>query len=349
VHSKDNSTVDILVVDDEAMIREMMVRILNRKGYGCRTAADAKEARAKLVEKVCDLLICDIYLPGESGMDFTQYVLANHADTAAIMATGEVNLEIAQSMINMGVYDYITKPLEHNGIVISVENALRRRELEIANRRYQRDLERMVDDRTLSLKNSMEKLETTMAGIIRAITSVVETRDPYTAGHQRRVADLAKAMAAKTGLSPEEIEGIHMAALIHDLGKIRVPAEILSKPGRLTANEFNIIKEHSQVGYDIIKEIEFPWPVATIVLQHHERLDGSGYPSGLSGDDILVESRIIAVADVVEAMASHRPYRPGLGIDAALEEILKNSGTRYDADLGRVCAQLFREDHYQMA
>jgi putative nucleotidyltransferase with HDIG domain len=175
----------------------------------------------------------------------------------------------------------------------------------------------------------------------------VERRDPYTAGHQHRVANLAAAIANEIGLSEEQIDGVRMASVIHDLGKIHVPAEILSRPGRLTENEFSIIKTHPQTGYDILKTEEFPWPVAQIVLQHHERMDGSGYPSSLSGEEILLEARILAVADVVEAMASHRPYRPALGIDKALEEISKNKGVLYDAKVADACLRLFTEKGFK--
>jgi putative nucleotidyltransferase with HDIG domain len=192
------------------------------------------------------------------------------------------------------------------------------------------------------------KLQKALDGIVRATALTVEMRDPYTAGHQKRVADLACAIAGECGLSDDQIEGIRMAGIIHDLGKISVPAEILSKPSRLTQNEFNLIKEHPEVGYDILKELDFPWPIAKMVLQHHEKCDGSGYPRGLSGDEILVESRIIAVADVVEAMASHRPYRPGKGIKKALAEIVNHKGTHYDPEAVEACVKIFKEKTFTM-
>jgi putative nucleotidyltransferase with HDIG domain len=173
-------------------------------------------------------------------------------------------------------------------------------------------------------------------------------RDPYTAGHQARVTRLACAIAKETGLPDERIQGLNVAGTLHDLGKMYVPAEILSKPTRLTESEMMIIKAHPQAAYDILKGIEFPWPVAQIVLQHHERRDGSGYPQGLSGDDILLEARILAVADVVEAMASHRPYRPAHGIDKALEEISQNRDLLYDAGVVDACLKLFREKGFEL-
>jgi PAS domain S-box-containing protein/putative nucleotidyltransferase with HDIG domain len=191
------------------------------------------------------------------------------------------------------------------------------------------------------LEHSLERLHTAMIGSIEAMAAIAEIRDPYTAGHQRRVAELASAIAEELGLEPESHEGVRLAGLIHDIGKIYVPAEILSKPGRLTAIEFNLIRVHPEIGYEILKRIEFPWPLAQIVRQHHEAIDGSGYPLGLKGDELLIESKILAVADVVEAMASHRPYRPSLGLARALDEIRTHRGTRFEPAVADACFKLF--------
>ncbi len=198
----------------------------------------------------------------------------------------------------------------------------------------------------LALKESRNRLHQALQGTIQAMALTIEIRDPYTAGHQRRVSKLACAIAEELGLPEDQIEGLRVAGDIHDIGKIYVPAEILSKPGQITAIEYGIIKTHPQVGYDILKTIKFPWPVAQIVLQHHERLDGSGYPLGLSGDQILKEARILIVADTVEAMSSHRPYRPAHGIEKALEEIIQHKGTQYDAEVVEACVRLFREKKF---
>jgi putative nucleotidyltransferase with HDIG domain len=175
---------------------------------------------------------------------------------------------------------------------------------------------------------------------------MAEMRDPYTAGHQRGVTRLACALARRMGLSFDRIEGIRVAGFLHDIGKIVVPAEILNKPGTISEYEMNIIRVHPQAGYDILKKIDFPWPVADIVLQHHERLDGSGYPKGLTDMAILLEAKILAVADVVEAMAAHRPYRPTLGLDRALDEIAKNKGILYDAEVVETCLNLYSEQGF---
>jgi PAS domain S-box-containing protein/putative nucleotidyltransferase with HDIG domain len=193
------------------------------------------------------------------------------------------------------------------------------------------------------VKASLEKLNRAMIGAIEAMAAIAEIRDPYTAGHQRRVAALASGVATALGLEDDRVEAARLAGLVHDIGKIYVPAEILSKPGRLTAIEFSLIRLHSEVGYDILKRIDFPWPLAPIVLQHHERMDGSGYPRGLEGDEILVEARILAVADVVEAMASHRPYRPSLGLDRALQQVSTHAGSLYDEDVVDACLTLFAQ------
>jgi putative two-component system response regulator len=324
----------ILIVDDEEQIRRMLNRMLTRLGYVCTLSADATEARKCLESQAFDLVLCDVNMPGESGVSLAQYIDSGYEDTAVIMVTGVDDPNVADSAIKAGAYGYIIKPLDVNEVLINIRNSLRRRELEIANRMYRRDLEKMVEDRTASLRRAME-------GIIRAMGLTVESRDPYTSGHQHRAAMLSAAMAAEMGLSTHRIEGIRLAGMIHDLGKITVPAGILSKPTRLADYEFAIIKTHPQVGYDILKEIEFPWPIAQIVHQHHEKMDGSGYPQGLAGEDILLEARIICVADVVEAMASHRPYRPAIGLDQALAEVADNAGKLYDPEAVKACLKLF--------
>ena len=196
-------------------------------------------------------------------------------------------------------------------------------------------------------KQSEEKLKKTMDAALDTMSKIVEVKDPYTAGHQQRVSELSIAIAKELHLSQDKIEGIRVASLIHDIGKIGLPAEILSKPTKLSDMEFNLIKSHSQIGYDILKSIDFSYPVANIVLQHHERLNGSGYPNHLKGDEISLEARILGVADVVEAISSHRPYRAALGIEKALEEISQNKGILYDPEVVDVCLKLFKEKGFK--
>lgn len=198
-------------------------------------------------------------------------------------------------------------------------------------------------------KASAAVLRKSLEDTILAIAATTEMRDPYTAGHERRVAELATAIAREMGLGEPRIEGIRFGAMIHDLGKIKIPAEILVRPARLSPIEYELIKQHAQAGYDILKGIDFPWPVAQMVLEHHERLDGSGYPNGLKGEAICQEARILSVADTVEAMSSHRPYRPGLGIDKALAEIESGRGAQYDPAVVDACLRLFREKSYTLS
>jgi PAS domain S-box-containing protein/putative nucleotidyltransferase with HDIG domain len=194
----------------------------------------------------------------------------------------------------------------------------------------------------------IEQLRTTLNGTIEVVEIISEMRDPYTAGHEQRVAQIAVALAAELGLDAHQQEGLRVAGNLHDVGKIMIPAEILSKPSKLSPIEYALVQGHVQAGYDILKNVKFPWPVAQMVLQHHERMDGSGYPQGLKGEAILLEARILAVADVVEAMSSHRPYRPGLNIEAALDEIERNKGVKYDTNVVDACLKLFREQGYTL-
>lgn len=208
-------------------------------------------------------------------------------------------------------------------------------------------VEQIVTERTAELRKTTEDLKKTLDNIVHVLALTVEVRDPYTAGHQKGVADLARAIAIEMGLPEGVVESIYVAGAIHDVGKISVPVELLSKPSPLTKDELSLIRIHSQVGYDILKDIPFPWAIALIVLQHHERMDGSGYPQGLSGESITLEARILTVADVVETMASHRPYRPALGIEMALAEIKQNRGVLYDPNVVDACVRLFSEKGYQ--
>lgn len=231
--------------------------------------------------------------------------------------------------------EYESNPIWEKGEIIGSVTAFR----DITQRRKAEE----------DVRQSLEMVRKALYGTVLALSSASEARDPYTAGHQRRVAQLACAIAEEMGLDKESIEGIRVAALLHDIGKIYVPVEFLSKPGRLTDIERVLLKTHPQVGYDILKNIDFTWPVAEIVLQHHEKMDGSGYPRGLAGSEILLEAKILSVADTTEAMASHRPYRPSLGIKKALKEIALHSGTLYDPGVAEVCMGLFAKKTFKFS
>ena len=338
---------NILVVDDEEQILKLLKQLLEANSYECTLAINAVEARKAMKEHNFEVVLCDVNMPGESGMDFARYVLTEYLDTAVLMVTAADDPKIVSTALEIGAYGYIIKPFKTSELIINVANAIRRKELEIRNRNHRDNLEKLVEERTEKLQDTLKYLQKILEGTIQAIAKTVESRDPYTSGHQQRVTQLATAIAKELDMDGHRLEGLKMAGVIHDLGKIAVPAEILSKPGQITETEFGLIKAHPQIGYDILKDIDFPWPIAQMVLQHHEKMDGSGYSQALSGNDILMEARVLCVADVVEAMASHRPYRAALGINVALEEISKNKGVLYDPDVVDACLKLFSENGFQ--
>lgn len=340
----------VLIVDDEKSIRITLGTMLSGAGYTVSTAGTAAEALERLKENRFDVVVSDIILPGGSGIELVRAIRGSAPEVMIILMTGEPTVETATEGFRLGVHDYLSKPVTKGAVLRSVEQALRLKHLQEealrlqeSDRQHREHLEELVSERTQALTDSVERLRRTIAGTIHTMALIIETRDPYTAGHQQRVANLARAIAAAQGYSPERLEGTYFAGLIHDVGKIGIPAEILSKPCRLSEIEFGLIKTHPEQGFAVLHEIEFPWPIANIVYQHHERMDGSGYPRGLKGDELLPEARILGVADVVEAMAAHRPYRPALGIDAALEEIVAQRGILYDAGVVDTCVRLFRE------
>jgi putative two-component system response regulator len=342
----------ILLVEDNVDHRELMSLTLagHDPAWQVEEAASGRDALRRLAEEEAyDLVFLDYSLPGRDGLEvlgeIQQGVLTplrlqskvGAAPPPVVMVTGLGDEQVAVEAMKAGAYDYVVK---RQGYLRRLPVVARR-----AVEAHQLAVERVRTEK--ELQHTLDKLRRTLGATIQVMASTVEARDPYTAGHQRRVADLACAIATEMGLSKDQTEGIRMAAVIHDIGKITVPAEILSKPGRLNDLEFNLIKMHPQAGYDILKRVEFPWPIAQIVFQHHERLDGSGYPQGLSGGDILLEAKILAVADVVEAMASHRPYRPARGIDQALEEISQNRGVLYDPEVVDACLKVFTEKGFE--
>ncbi len=260
----------------------------------------------------------------------------------------EESKTISSSAVSAGSFETETIRLRKDGAVVKVSVSAHPvifNNRHIAIYHIYRDMAEFKSSE-LELEKTLNKLRKAMGGIINAMVSTVEVRDPYTAGHQQRVADLARAIAQEMGLSDDEIDGIRMAGTLHDLGKVNIPAEILSKPGRLSEIEFSLIKMHPRVAYDILKEIDFPWPIADMVYQHHERIDGSGYPQGLKGKDILLAAKILTVSDVVESIASHRPYRPALGIKKALDEIFIKRGLYYDPVVVDACIKLFKEKRF---
>ncbi len=331
----------ILAVDDTPASLRLLTDILKAEGYEVRSAISGELALHAATTQPPELILLDVTMPGMSGFEVCQRLKAQEQtrDVPVIFVSSVSETQEKLKGFELGAVDYVTKPFQREELLARVHTHLELNQL-------RHNLEEMVEERTQSLRKSEMKLRTSLIESISAIAATVEMRDLYTAGHQRRVAQIATAIARELGLPEQQIEGLYLASVVHDVGKIKIPAELLSKPGKLTELEFSLIKQHSQAGYEILKEVDFPWPIAQFVLQHHERMDGSGYPYGLKGDSILLEARILAVSDVIEAMASHRPYRPGLGFEAALAEIESKRGTLYDAAVVDVAVVLFREKEF---
>ncbi len=334
--------VTILLVEDDHGVSELMNTLIKEEiGSGVRItkAATLDAALAENCKTRHSIVLLDLNLPDSRGIETLQSFRKKFADTPVIILTALADPDFALSIANEGAQDYLIKgDTEPSVIVRSIYYAIER------NRMYL-DLKKSREE----LQQSYTKLKTISDGFIQAIEKIVETRDPYTAGHQRRVGDIAKAIAMKLNMTTDKVTGVYMAAVIHDVGKIYVPAEILSKPGKMSDIEMSIIRTHPQVGHDILKTIEFPWEIDKIVYQHHEREDGSGYPQGLKSGQIMEEAAIISIADVVEAMASSRPYRPALGIDKALEEIENNKGRLYRTAPADACLEMFRDKSFHIS
>ena len=325
----------ILVVDDERAIRELVRRLLERAGYLCATAGSGAEADQLLAHESFELLLADLQMPGESGLDLIGRVRDRHRDTATIMITGVDDPQLADTALRLGAYGYMVKPFSPTELSIQVLNALRRRKLEIEQRQERRRLEQTVAARTAELRFAVEQLERSQDETSRRLASAVEARDHETGEHIERVGELSARVAERLGLDPERCELLRRASKLHDIGKIGVPDQILLKPGALTIEERLVMQRHAQIGRDILggSELELLDLAATIAWTHHERVDGTGYPRALEADEIPLEGRIVAVVDVFDALTSDRPYRRALPLSEALELLEQGRGTQFDADV----------------
>lgn len=328
----------ILLVDDDATNLDVLVNSLDQL-YKLGIAKTGEKAIDFVQKKNPDLILLDINMPGMDGYEVCQKLKSDPEtkDIPIIFLTALTEVDAKNKGFEVGAVDYITKPFNSIEVKQRVKAHLSTKKVYDLISNQNVILEKEVEEKTAEIENMLE-------GVVDAMALTVETRDPYTAGHQQRVASIGMAIAQKMGLSKFQLKTIRYAGTLHDIGKIFVPVSILSKPGKLFVEEFGLIKRHSQVGYDILKIIPTPWPIAQVVHQHHECINGSGYPLGLTEKDILIESKILTVADVTEAMGTHRPYRPALGIDVAIEEIDKNKGIKYDAEVVKACKDLFLKD-----
>jgi len=338
--------IKVLVVDDEKSMRVTLCEFLKNEGFEAESASDAQIAWQMIQESEFDVVVTDIIMPKMSGIDLLSNIRKKSQTLQVIIMTGEPTVDTAITAVQSGANDYLIKPITRDALLKAVHHASQikllhdeKTILEKQNQLYQRDLEDIVEKRTIALQKAMQ-------GIVFLLSSVVEVRDPYTAGHQVRVGNLAAAIAQKMKMDMATVKLIRIIGYIHDIGKIVIPSEILSKPGKLSFLEMEMIKLHPLRGYEMLARVELPDLIGETIYQHHERLDGSGYPKGLKQEAINQEAQIVMVADVVEAMVSHRPYRPGLGLEAALQEITQNSGTLYNPDVVSACLSLFNEDRY---
>lgn len=332
----------ILVVDDEEPIRRLLAYLLQSHGYTVESAADAREARQKLATQPYALMLCDVNMPGESGMDLVRHTLIAHPHTAAIMVTGLDSSVLANAALDVGAFGYIVKPFESNEVLIDVANALRRRRLELENRYHRENLEDIVRTRTLALQQALEWLERTEKELrlsreetIQRLAIAAEFRDNATAQHVQRMSHYCELLASKAGLSPERCDLIRTASPMHDIGKIGTPDHVLLKPGKFTEEEFGVIAQHAEIGYRILSgsDAELLKVAAMIAYTHHERFDGTGYPRRLKGETIPIEGRIAAIADAFDALTTQRVYKPAFELGHAIDLMRKHRSAHFDPEL----------------
>lgn len=356
----------ILVADDDPSSQYMLATILRARGHMVSTANDGSEALDVARDNPPDLLVTDILMPVMDGYQLAREWKSDERLSSIPLMYYTANytgIDDERFALSLGADRFLLKPQEPSVLLTEIERILKlssdgllevhtplaEDETEVLkeyNARLVSKLERQlieVQKTRIDLETTVSRLSEMVDGAVTAIAKLVEARDPYTAGHQERVSALAEMISRELTHDEDFTQGVRLAALIHDIGKIYVPAEILAKPRKLTDVEFSLVKVHPQVAYDVLVSIKFPWPIAEYIVQHHERLDGSGYPNGLLGEDISLGARILAVSDVVEAMSSHRPYKIAAGIDLALDEIEKNSGRLYDSEVAAVCVRVFTE------
>lgn len=318
-------SLSILYVEDEDDVREALGRFLRRRFAQVDTASNGQEGLEKFKQGRYDIIITDIRMPIMDGLEMAKQIKEIAKDIPVIVVTAFNETDYFLRAIDIGIDRYVKKPVDAEELFDAVYKSTR------------------VHFQQKAIEKSREQMTSLLEQMVATLARAIEMRDPYTDGHQKRVSLLSVAIAEELGLSKEMIHGIRLAASIHDIGKIHIPAEILTRPGKLDRTEFELIKRHPSIGHEIIGNMDFPWPISKIVLEHHEKWDGTGYPNGLKGDEILLEARIVCVADVVEAMASHRPYRPGLGMEAAIAEIKVNSGTLFDPVIVEACVRVIEK------
>lgn len=319
-------TLSVLYVEDEKNIRDGLAVFMGRRFAQVDTAADGKEGLDKFKATNHDIVITDVRMPIMDGLEMARRIKEISMDVPIIVVTAYNETDYFMRAIEIGIDRYVKKPVNTHELIDAIYKST------------------LVHYHRLALERERKHVTDLLEQTVGTLARAIEKRDPYTDGHQKRVAHLAVAIAEEMALPDSSIDGIRLAAMIHDVGKITIPAELLSRPGTLTDLEFELIKQHPRSGFEILGDIKFPWPIAEIILQHHEKMDGSGYPRGLKGDEILLEAYILGVADTVEAMASHRPYRASLGLETAIAEIKEKRDTQFPADVVDACMRVINEN-----
>ncbi len=336
----DGPKASILVVDDEDFIREIICRKLNGSGFQCDSAPSAEDALARIAQNNYDCVLSDIHMPGMSGVDLLRQIKLQNQDLAVILVTGAPDIDAALEAMRLGAYDHLSKPLNLAALEMSVDRALEKKRLVEENREYQRNLESMVEERTKQLSAANEDLRRLFTGSIKALAQALEAKDEYTQGHSARVAEESVSIARYLSLSDTEIQRIWLAGYLHDIGKIGIKEAVLNKPGKLNEEEWDLIQQHPVVAGRILGPIPELSDIIDIIVHHHERYDGSGYPDGLEGNSIPLGARILAVADTYDALTSRRPYRDSLTLEEAHRILEEAAGTYLDPVIARAFLNL---------
>ncbi len=330
----------LLVIDDDADVRRAEVEALERVGLTVVEAADGVAGLLAARRRAFDAVILDLRMPGLDGLEVLAALRREQADLPVVVVSGQGTFDDAVEALRRGAWDYVQKPFAADALCDAAAQAVARSRQLAAAREEHAGLEALVAERTAALEQRAAALRRLLEQVAGTASHLVELRDPYTAGHMRRVGELSLRVGERLGLEEPRLETLRFAAQLHDLGKAAIPVELLVKPGRLSPAEWGLVKSHAAVGAELLAGIEFPGPVAQVVRQHHERLDGSGYPDGLAGGVILVEAQLVAVADVVEAMATDRPYRAALGLPAARAELTRARGRLLLPDVVDACLEV---------
>ena len=336
----------ILIVDDEEMIRDLLSSALQQDKYVCHQAANVDEAFVILGEKQIDLVISDIMMPGRSGVELLRDLKKIDPDIAVLMITGLSDMNTAMECIHLGADDYITKPFGINRVVLTVKNLIERRCLAIEKKNYQTNLEFKVMEQTEQIRNTMNELTHAYDSTLTALVRALDAREKEVGSHSERVMNYAVFLAKKMGIAGKELDELAKGALLHDIGKIGISDNILLKPGKLDDGEWLEMRRHPQVGYAILSEIRSLKAPTDIILFHHEKFDGTGYPNRVNGPQIPVGARIFALVDTLDAMTSDRPYRSALPFEAVSDEVKKYSGTQFDPEIAKLFLSISR-NHWE--